>query len=249
MHRSLAALAFAAALPVTAQAAPLKICTVDWPPYTVSDNRQVGGLHTEMVTAVFHRLGREVQIDQIAWERCLKEIASGGYDAAYSASFKADRAEYAFYPKAPLQTVSYVVVAARGTGGGWDDRRDASKLAQPIAAPRGFSVTADLQKLPGVTVDDGATTDQQNLQKLGSGRVKTVVVETAAATSLIGKLNLADKVEVLSPAFVTGKDYFVIISKQHGGSPQAAQQLTEQVSAALGAMRADGELERIITKY
>jgi polar amino acid transport system substrate-binding protein len=248
MRRAIAAAA-ALLLPVVAHAAPLKVCTVDWPPYTVSDGRQVGGMHTEIVAEVFHKLGFEALIDQIAWERCLKEIETGGYDAAYSASFKPDRAQYALYPKTPLQTVSYVVVAAKGTGSGWTGSKDAAKLAQPIAAPRGFSITADLRAIAGVTVDDGAATDQQDLQKLGSGRVKTVVVESFVAKSLIPKLNLADKVEVLAPEFASGRDYFVIVSKKQGGSLEAAQKLSDQVSATLDAMRSNGELVRIMAKY
>jgi ABC-type amino acid transport substrate-binding protein len=148
-----------------------------------------------------------------------------------------------------LQTVSYVVVVAKGTGGGWDAKHDLTKLAQPVAAPRGFSVTADLQNLPGVVVDDGATTDQQDMQKLGAGRVKTVVVEASVARSLIEKLHLADKVEVLSPEFVSGKDYFIIVSKRYTGSLTSAQQLVDSIASRLTEMRANGELDRIMAKY
>jgi len=251
MYRTFAAasVAVTAMLSIAVQAAPLKLCTVDWPPYTVSDGRQVGGMHTDMVSAIFARLKLEVQIDQIAWERCLKEVETGGYDAAYSASFKPDRAEYAIYPKAPLQTVSYVVVAAKGAGDGWDAHKDAAKLTQPIAAPRGFSVTSDLKKLPGVTVDDGSATDLQDMQKLGAGRIKTVVIEASVARSLIGTLKLADKVDVLQPDFATGKDYFVIVSKKYGGSPAAAQQLADQIAAAVGDLRGSGEFDRITARY
>lgn len=249
MYKPLAAAMFASVLPLAAQAASLRVCTVDWPPYTVSDGREVGGMHTEMMTELAKRLGYEVHIDQIAWERCLKELESGGYDAAYSASYKADRAQYALYPKTPLQTVSYVFVAAKGSGGGWSSGRDAAKLAQPIAAPRGFSITDDLRKVAGVSVDDGATNDQQDMQKLGAGRVKTVALEASAAKSLIAKLNLHDKVDVLSPEFVSGKDYFVIVSKKYGGSVENAQRLTADISRALADMQASGQLEQIIAKY
>ena len=44
------------ALATTAQAAPLKVCTVDWPPYTVSEGRQVSGMHTDTINAVFQHL-------------------------------------------------------------------------------------------------------------------------------------------------------------------------------------------------
>jgi polar amino acid transport system substrate-binding protein len=237
------------ALAAPAQAAPLKVCTVDWPPYTVSEGRQVSGMHTDMISAVFQHLKREVQIDQIAWERCLKELETGGYDAAYSASFKSDRTEYAIYPKTALQTVSYVVVAAKGSGAGWDSHKDAAKLAQPIAAPRGFSVTADLQKMPGVTVDDGSATDLQDMQKLGAGRIKSVVIEASVAKSMIEKLKLADKVDVLTPEFVTGKDYFLIVSKKSGGSAATAQKLADEIAVTLAGMRSDGELDKIAAKY
>jgi polar amino acid transport system substrate-binding protein len=249
MHKTVIAVAFAASLPLAAHAASLRVCTVDWPPYTVSDGRQVSGMHTEMVTELFRQLGDTLQIEQIAWERCLKEMETGGYDAAYSASYKADRAQYALYPKTPLQTVSYVIVAVKGTGTGWDAGRDAAKLAQPIAAPRGFSVTDELRKIAGVTVDDGATNDQQDMQKLAAGRVKSVAIEASAAKSLIEKLHLTDKVEVLSPELISGKDYFVVVAKRYGGSEAAAQQLTDALSAKLAGMRADGELERIVAKY
>ena len=249
MRMSLIAAGLAVALAGPTHAATLKVCTVDWPPYTVSQGREVGGTHTELVTAMFRRMHQDVQIDQIAWERCLKEIESGGYDAAYSASFKPERAEYALYPKVPLQTVSYVMVVAKGTGGGWDAGKDVAKLAQPVAAPRGFSITADLQKLPGVTVDDGAATDLQDMQKLAAGRLRSVAIEASVARALIERLKLADQVEVLTPAFVTGKDYFIIVSKRHGGSPAAAEQLTNSISETLAAMRDSGELNEIAARH
>lgn len=234
-------------LVTAAQAAPLKLCTVDWPPYTVITGNVVSGTHTELVQEIFKRMNAEIKIDAPSWERCLNDVKTGAYDAAYSASHKAERAEYALYPKQALQTVSYVAVVAKGMGVSWDGK-DAATLPQPVGAPRGFSITADLRKSAGAQVDDGAMSDEQTLQKLVSGRVKTMVTEARTAASLIAKLNVADKVEVLAKPVSAGKDYFIIVSKKHGGSDATAQALADKIDATLVTLKAEGVVERLTNK-
>src|SRR4051812_8070136 len=144
----------------------LRVCTTEWPPFTVGGTAgSVTGVHTAAVTEAFKRLGSDVKIDNVTWDRCWKEVQNGTYDAIYSASFKPERAESTIYPKVPLQTLSYVAVIRKGSEHGWDGK-DAAKLPQPVAAPRGYSITGDLKKVTGVTVDDGATSDLQDIQKL-----------------------------------------------------------------------------------
>lgn len=230
-----------------AEAATLKICTVDWPPYTVITGAAITGSHTEVVQEIFKRMNTEIKIDAPSWERCLNDMKTGASDAAYSASYKAERAEYALYPKQSLQTVSYVAVVAKGDGASWDGK-DAATLPQPVGAPRGFSITADLKKSAGAQVDDGAMSDEQNLQKLTSGRIKTMVTEARTAESLIAKLKVADKVEVLTKPVSAGKDYFIIVSKKYGGSEASAQALAEKIDATMVTMKAEGMVEKLINK-
>jgi polar amino acid transport system substrate-binding protein len=234
-----------------ALAEPLKVCTVEWPPYTIGGaaGKEVSGTHTDLVVEALKRLGFEAKVDQIPWERCLKEAENGRYDVVYSASYKPERAAFAVYPKRPLQSVSYVAVVAKGTGQGWGADHDPAKLPQPVAAPLGFSITADLKKMAGVTVDDGATTDQQNLQKLLLGRVKAMVVESSVAKLAIDKAGAAGKVEVLSPPVQSGKDYFAIVSRKHGGSEAAAQALADRLDQVLGQLEGEGFLARVTEKY
>jgi polar amino acid transport system substrate-binding protein len=243
----LAAAMMAGALP--AYAAPLRVCTTDWPPFTLSDGKAVTGTHTELTTAAFKRAGYEVQIDSLAWERCLKEVETGGYDAAYSASHKDERAAYAIYPQRPLQTLSYVLVVRKGAKHGWDQGKDAAKVAQPIAAPRGYSITGDLKKMAGVTVDESAITDAQNLQKLVAGRIETMAVEETVLKALIKRFDAADKIEVLQPALTSGKNYFVIVSKKHGGGEAQARKLADQLDTAIEQLDKEGFLASVSGKY
>lgn len=234
-----------------AQAASIRVCTTEWPPFTILDaqTKTVSGTHTELAAAALKRAGYEAQIDSLAWERCLKEVETGGYDAAYSASFKDERAAYAIYPQKPLQTLSYVMAVRKGTKHGWDAAKDGSKLPQPVAAPRGYSITADLKKMAGVTVDESAITDSQNVQKLLASRLDTMAVEETVLKALIKRFDAADKIEILQPPLASGKDYFMIVSKKFGGSEAAARKLADQLDAAVTQLDKENFLATVSSKY
>jgi polar amino acid transport system substrate-binding protein len=226
----------------------LRLCTTEWPPFTVSEpGRPVAGVHTAAVTELFRRLGLEVRIDSIAWDRCWKETQSGTYDAVYSASFKPERAEIALYPKTPLQSLSYVALIRKGTAHGWDGK-DAGTLPQPVASPQGYSVTADLKKSPTAKVDDGGQKDLQNLQKLLAGRVGSAVMEATVAKVLLAQLKAEDKVEILAPPVQAGKDYFIVVGRKHGGSLATAQALLDRIEPVLAALVQEGFVATLLAK-
>lgn len=233
---------------VGAGAAELRVCTTDWPPFTVAGaGGAVGGVHTAAVTEAFKRLGHTLKIENVAWDRCWKQIQTGGYDVIYSASYKAERAQSTLYPKTPLQTLSYVAVVRKGTAASWDGK-DVALLPQPLAAPRGYSITGDLRKAAGATVDDGALSDLQNLQKLLAGRVGTAVVEATVARALVTQLKAEDKVELMTPPVQAGKDYFVVVSRQYGGDPAAAQALVDRLDAVLADLSKEGFVAALLAK-
>ncbi|MGE5517583.1 MAG: substrate-binding periplasmic protein [Bacteroidota bacterium] len=220
----------------------IRVCTTEWPPYTVGSGAAVRGLHTELVIEAFRRLGLEVRIDVVAWERCWKELSKDTYQAVYSASFNDSRARLALYPRTPLQRLSYVAVVRRGAGAG-SDGHDLGTLPQPLAAPRGYSITENLRRR-GHQVDDGAMKDSQNIEKLLSGRIGTAVVEKQVATALIAGLGAADKVEVL-PAVIEAKDYFLVVGRTAGGSEAAARTLTERLDRVLAELQRECFADRL----
>lgn len=220
----------------------IRVCTTEWPPYTVGSGAAVRGLHTELVIEAFRRLGLEARIDTVAWERCWKEMPKDTYQAVYSASFNDSRARLALYPRTPLQRLSYVAVVRRGDGAG-SDGHDLGTLPQPLAAPRGYSVTDDLRRR-GHQVDDGAMKDSQNIEKLVSGRIGTAVVERQVAVALVASLGVADKVEVL-PAVIAAKDYFLVVGRTAGGSEAAARTLTERLDRVLAELQRERFADRL----
>lgn len=220
----------------------IRVCTTEWPPYTVGGGADARGIHTQLVSEAFRRLGHEARVDVVAWERCWKELPRGTYQAIYSASYDDSRARVALYPSTPLQRLSYVAVVRKDAATGAPG--DLAALPQPLAAPRGYSITEELRRR-GRRVDDGAMKDSQNLEKLLAGHVGTAVVERQVAASLIRSLGIDGKVRVL-PTAVQEKDYFLVIGRQAGGSPEAAAALAAKVDRVLAELRREGMVERLL---
>lgn len=220
----------------------VRVCTTDWPPYTVGAGIGARGVHTQVVTEAFRRIGLEARIDSVAWERCWKELPKDTYQAIYSASYSDSRARVALYPATPLQRLSYVAVVRGDTSvapsGGLDS------LPRPLASPHGYSITEELRRR-GHPVDDGAIKDSQNLEKLLAGRVGAAVMERQVAAALIRGLNMEDKVRVL-PASIEEKDYFLVIGRQAGGSPEAAAALAGRLEGVLADLRREHYVDRLL---
>lgn len=223
-----------------ALADPIRVCTTEWPPYTVGSGAGVRGLHTELVIEAFRRLGLEAQIETVAWERCWKELPKNTYQAVYSASYSDVRAQVALYPRTPLQRLSYVALVRRGSADG-QDGSDLGRLPQPLAAPRGYSITEELRER-GLPVDDGAMKDSQNIEKLLSGRIGTAVVERKVAATLLAEMGADGKVEVL-PAVIGAKDYFLVVGRTAGGSEGAARALLGRLDRALAQLRRERSVD------
>lgn len=222
---------------------PIRVCTTEWPPYSVGRGAAVRGLHTELVIEAFRRLGLEARIDTVAWERCWKELPKDTYQAVYSASYSDSRAQVALYPRTPLQRLSYVAVVRHGTAAG-QDGSDLSRLPQPLAAPRGYSVTGELRRR-GHPVDDGAMKDSQNIEKLLSGRIGTAVVESQVAATLLDSMGAAGKVDVL-PAVIEAKDYFLVVGRTAGGSEAAARALAGRLDRVLAELRRERFADKLL---
>ncbi|HSV29362.1 MAG TPA: transporter substrate-binding domain-containing protein [Candidatus Omnitrophota bacterium] len=246
MRRAWVVVALLALAPRLAEAQAVRLCTTEWPPYTVGSGAVVDGVHTRMVLEAFRRVGLKATIDSVAWERCWNELAKGSYDGIYSASYNDERAQVARYPWTPLQSLSYVAVVRRGQGRDWTGD-DLGKLPQPLASPRGYSITAILRKAVGA-VDDGAMKDAQNLEKLVAGRVGTAVVEAAVARVLIRDMGIADRVEVLPAPVGPPRDYFLVIGHKAGGSEAASSDLTSRLDAVLEEIRREGMVDRLLNE-
>lgn len=233
---SLAAVGAGAAVAAAAPAEPLRVCSTVWPPYTTlaDDGRSVAGLHSERVTRALQAAGVDIVIEAVSWERCLRDLADGYYAAAYSASFKPERALYAVYPEVALEVVRYVAVVRRGDGAGWDGRHRFELLPQPVGSPRGWAITDALRQEPGLRLDDSSSHNDQDIRKLLAGRIGSAVLEARAAQVLLARHDREHRLEILAEPVEAARRYYMIFGRKALGDA-GAERLAQRFAAALAA--------------
>lgn len=223
---------------VALQAEPLRVCTVLWPPHTMlaPDGHTLNGSHTELVRRTMQAAGYEIRIDAVTWERCLKDLAEGYYAAAYSASYREERALFAVYPREPIDVVRYVAVVRKGEGAGWDASRRFSALPQPISSPRGWALTEELRLHAEIVLDGSSAHNEQDIRKLLAGRVGSAIFEARTAAHLMAMHDRGQRLEILSEPVQSSRKYYLVFGRKALGDA-GARQMAERFSVALAAER------------
>ncbi|WP_028444607.1 substrate-binding periplasmic protein [Chitinimonas koreensis] len=209
------------------------------------------GLNIIMMRMVEKQVGSKIDIKPLPWKRCMESVRSGEMDGLFKISFKADRMEIGHYPMAGdkpdatrrMLDDSYSLYRLKGSKVEWDGK--AIRNADAVGAQAGFSIVDQLKGL-GVRVDDGVRTADDNLQKLLTGRVSAVALQTLEGdVSLAGKPEFAARIERVDPPLVT-KPYFLMLSKPFVAKyPDFAKALWDSV----GAVRESAEYKTQMQQF
>lgn len=246
------AAALSAIAPIS-NAAEVKICTDNnfWYPFTLVKDGTPAGIHVDIITRALTNLGHEARIQPLPWLRCLQEAEKGLVDGIATSSYKPDRAEYLRFPenaateaRHPLAVsqVEYVVVTT--TGDSYEFNGDVKTLPTPIRAPRGYSVVDDLTK-EGLTVDSGASGDENNLMKLMRDKQGVVVTIPDVLQIFLKRPQFEGKLKI-SEKPLTSKSYFFPISKKSALSDDQIKQIWDEISK----VRQDqAVMAEIVSKY
>jgi polar amino acid transport system substrate-binding protein len=223
-------------LSVFAENEKLRLCsTADWPPYEFTDpkTKQVTGLSVDIIKKITSTLSFDVEISPLPWERCLQMTERGEMDGVFSVSKKPDREKYLIYPQESIQNVSYVFATIRGSNVPWNAEKNVSVIPQPIGAPHGYSVTQSLKDLKTIKVDDSASSDDINVNKLANGRLGSIVIGPEALQILLTEKNLKDKIQALEPPYVDSKKYYIAISRKYKGDEHKANELCQKIDETI----------------
>lgn len=90
---------------------PLRIATLDYPPYQYQENGVVKGIAADIVKEVFDRLKMPITITFYPFQRALANIQSGESDVIFTFYHKPEREEFAYYSQEALvnQTIALYV--------------------------------------------------------------------------------------------------------------------------------------------
>lgn len=221
-----------------ATAAPsVSICSDSafWYPFTFKNDSEVTGLHIDIIRKALKNSGISAEFKALPWKRCLKEVENGTIDAVAVASYKDKRAEFMRYPSDAktnkksdfrVSQVEYVVITPAGSD--YQFAGDVTTIPEPVRAPRGYSIADDLTK-KGLSVDSGASGDENNLKKLlrdndGSlVSIPEVMRKLAKSPTYEGKFKISE-------VPVKSKSYFLPFSKKSKLNDQQVQKIWDEIA-------------------
>lgn len=212
-----------------AGAAPLRIATGDYPPYT-DPRRADGGIVTARLRAAFAQQGLSAQFEFMPWARALEQTRQGLYDAS-SYWWRDEELPRDFLLSRPL-----VSNALR-----WLRRRDRPlRAGDTVALVRGYNyppgVLTELRRLR--LRQQPVNQDLAGIRMLLLSRVQAIPVDEGNACELVGRLSAAERETLtLDPAdapldLLPG---VVLLPRRLALSEQRLQRLDAGLAATLPA--------------
>ncbi|MFT5116776.1 MAG: polar amino acid transport system substrate-binding protein [Kiritimatiellia bacterium] len=229
-----------------AQAAePVKLVTLEYPPYQYSDKGQTTGIVVDIVNEAFSRINLSTDISVNAWPRSLSMVKEGNADAIFTAYKNDERVKFLDYSKTVLMPQEVVLFVSPDS-----DIQFSGDIAQikdlRIGIVRGISYGSvfDVAKKAGVFSNiEESTNIEQNAKKFASGRFDVLISNKYSALVLFKKLGMLDKVKKLDVPVQSVPSY-IAFSKARGLSG-----LRDRLDTVLTKMIADGTYDKLVNKY
>ncbi|MBV8679017.1 MAG: transporter substrate-binding domain-containing protein [Aquitalea sp.] len=231
----LASLLLASSLTVSA-AAPLRVLTEDYPPFSMlGAGGRISGLSTEIVQELFKRAGTNYGIELLPWIRAFNLAVLEANTCLYSTT-RTDVREHQFKWIGPLVENPWVLYARA-------ENRHAILSLEEVRPFKigGYAGDATSQYLIDRGFDvDLANNDQLNVRKLLAGRIDFWATGKYLGASLLAR----EKVSQLKPVLTFNTTLLYLAC-----NPAMADSQVQQLNDVLRGMQRDGILARINAKY
>ncbi|CAD5107372.1 substrate-binding periplasmic protein [Zestomonas carbonaria] len=239
MLRMTGLLFLALLLPSAAHASPLRLATLEYPPYT-SEALPSGGVIAELVTHAFASQGHSVRIDVLPWARARAEVNNGRYQGALPLWPK-EVSEGGLNGSRPLLYSELGFFSRAGQPVRFDDLSELK--GQRVGIVRGYGYPDSV--LHSGFVGEEVVDDLSNLRKLVARRFDLVLLERRVGDHLAARhADLRDQVSWQGPVLER-------IPLQVGFvPPQAGQPDWAQIfELGLQALQASGDYARILQRH
>ena len=205
----------------------------EFPPYEYHDGTEIVGIDVEIAQAIADKLGRELVIEDMAFDSVIMAVQSGKADIAMAGlTITEDRKESVNF-STPYTTASQVIIV-----------KEDSDITSPDDLV-GKRVGVQLGTTGDIYVDDieDATVERygkgfEAVQALLQDKVDAVMIDNQPAQVFVSQ---NEGIKVVDEAF-TVEEYAAAIAKDN-------TELLDQVNDAIAELEESGELQAIIDKY
>lgn len=243
---ALAALALIAscapAKPAAPAAAPVKkiqvACDTTFPPMEyLAEDKSIAGFDIDMFNAVAQAAGFEVEYRSVSWDGIFEGLKVGTYDAVVSSvTITPERQEKMDFSE-PYVNAGQILVVPIGS--------QITKLTELVGKKLGAQVNTtgsmEAEKVKGITIkayDDIAL----SFDDMANGRVEAVIIDTPVAVNYVKNNEKYKGKFMMVGEPMTSEFYGVAVAKGN-------KELLAKINTGLAAIRANGKLDELITKW
>lgn len=228
-----------------AHADPLRIATLEYPPYIQQSGNEPRGPAVELVRAAFARISQPVSIVIYPIARGQAKLLRGEVDAFFSIKDTPERRQRMLFPHEPLYSQTFVWFMRKETPLQFDGRLESLAFARiGIVDKTSYGARLDAAFKSGLFPHlDRVSDHEMNFRKLLSGRVDAVPCSLAVGRHYLKKLHAEGRVIVSGPRIDITFSYLAF-SRQTDQTALAAR-----FDTALRALRHDGTQARIWRRH
>lgn len=195
-----------------AQAERLRLVSDEWAPYLYLENGQPKGVDYEVASAVFNRLGVEVQWDFMPWKRCLAMVQQGLADGVLDIFKVEAREAFLVYPDEPMSEVEFVLYQASARRHRVERLEDLAGLT--IGTSPGYTYGEAFNE-SALFRREPAPSHEANFGKLALGRIDLLLTDRRVGRFLRRQLGLGQSIEEL-PLVVSRQQQYLGLARKPG---------------------------------
>ncbi|MCL9783596.1 transporter substrate-binding domain-containing protein [Vibrio sp. S4M6] len=228
-----------------AQAQPLKIASLPYPPFTYLEDNKPKGFAVDIVSEIMSRLDVEHEILIMPWARAMRGMQTGEVDALFPMFKTAERQQFSRYPDLPVVYESMAMfVPGDSTISSNSDINALSGFT--FCLVRGYSAGKQVDAAIAdkvLTKIDLANSSTLNLKKFLRQRCNILIDNDAVVYSLLPKVGgSASDIKILR--HLIQEPSYLGFSKLGQGS-----ELSPKVTETIQTMLKDGTLHGIVERY
>ena len=205
----------------------------EFPPYEFYEGQDIVGIDVEIARAVAESMGKELKVEDMAFDSIIPAILSGKADiGAAGMTVTEDRKASVDFTDTYVKASQVIIIKGDNT----EITGAADVEGKAIGVQLG--TTGDLYASDVTDTVERYNKGFEAVQALAQGKIDAVIIDDQVAKALAA--DNAD-VKVLDEPF-TEEEYAIAVKKGN-------TELVEQINAALAELKESGKLQEIVDKY
>lgn len=206
----------------------------EFPPYEYHEGNEIKGIDVEICRAVAEKLGLELQIEDVAFDAIIPEVASGKADlAAAGMTVTEDRKQNMDFSDTYATSIQLILVQENSSIAGKEDLTG-KKIGVQLGTTSDLFSTEDFGEDAVVRYSKS----MEAVQALSQGKIDAVIVDSQTAKEFVNEVK---GIKALDSSY---SDEAYAIGVKKGNT-----ELLNAVNAALAELKSEGKLDEIVTKY